>query len=196
MIAVSKDEMGFDLLVVSPSSFLLSMPFLPSHLEKPFLPPPNRFLRIGNSLLTAEAGGSNGSGFSFCSLFNTIEERFDIRSLKSSVVDGVLGMAVTALGSVVFLAMPNHPDFFLRTAGGISEVGSSSMASRVVMGSRLWFFSTRPCEDRVCSRCVGVPISLSILLPDLRTFNGATATGDDAGTIRMVLSSCFFSLPF
>jgi len=125
MVAMGWDEMWFDLLVVSPSSFLLSTPFLLSHFERPFLPPPNRFLRIGNSLLTAEVGGSVGSGFSFCNLFNTIEERFDIRSLKSSAVDGVFGLAATASSSGVFLAKPNHPDFFLRTAAGISEIGSS-----------------------------------------------------------------------
>ena len=119
MVAMNRDEMGFNLPVVSPSSFLLSMPFLPSHFEKPFLPPPNRFLRIGNSLLTAEVGGSIGIGFPFCNLFNTIEERFDIRSLKSSAVDGVFDLDVTASSSGVFLAKPNHPDFFLRTAAGI-----------------------------------------------------------------------------
>jgi len=115
MIATSRDKVGFDLLpVVSPSSFLLSLPFLPSHFEKPVLPPPNRFLRIGNSLLTAEVG-SKGSGFSFWSLFRTIEERFEMRSLKSSVVKGVFGLAATVSSSGVFLAKPNHPDFFLRT---------------------------------------------------------------------------------
>jgi hypothetical protein len=141
MVSMSREEMDFDLPVVSPSSFLLSAPFLPSHFEKPCLPPPNRFLRIGNSLLTAEVGGSIGSGFSCCSLFNTIEERFDIRSLKSSAVDGVFGLEGTASSSGVFLARPNHPDFFLRTAVGISETGSSLIASRVARGSGPRFFS-------------------------------------------------------